>query len=269
MRQKILIKSMGDFLFIGSTIEEIIIENAHVHATDLSLVGINAERVHILDTKWNAKKTVAIRRIPTQHVTEFLLQNITINRLVPALFYNHSSVQFDRCKILHLQPAPGLVAQNITKMSFSQCILSHWYDFFLTKHRRCFRHPHALNSAHNIGTIEWSYSSIENIHHHSIYASDIQKLHFHNTHVGILSARAFEQNELQEMTIVESSFKTFGRMAIGRSDIQNLTIDRVEVKLMEDGAFAGINSSLFTINDSKFGQFPAMLFENSFVSHRD
>ena len=47
--------------------------------------------------------------------------------------------------------------------------------------------------------MEWSYSSIENVHHHSIYSSDILKLHFHNVQITSLTSRAFEQNAIQEI----------------------------------------------------------------------
>jgi hypothetical protein len=49
LREKVLIKSMSDFVFIGSRIEELFFENAHVHATDLSLIGLRSDRIHILD----------------------------------------------------------------------------------------------------------------------------------------------------------------------------------------------------------------------------
>lgn len=129
-----------------------------------------------------------------------------------------------------------------------------------------FRNPHALTSAFNIGKMEWSYTSIEVVHHHAIFSSEINKLHFHNIHITTLSSRAFEQNELQEMSIVESSVKLFGKMFLGRSDIQNLTIDRLEVGVLEEGAFSKLNSSLISIMSSKFDQFPPMLFHESFVS---
>lgn len=131
-----------------------------------------------------------------------------------------------------------------------------------------FRDSHALTSSRNIGRIEWSYSSIETVHHHAIYSSDINKLHFHNVHITTLSSRAFEQNEIQEMSIVESSAKLLGKLFMGGSDIQNLTIDRLEVRAVEEGAFSNINSSLFSISSSKFDQFPKFLFQGSFVIHK-
>jgi hypothetical protein len=114
--------------------------------------------------------------------------------------------------------------------------------------------------------VEWSYTSIEVVHHHAIYSSDINKLHFHNVHVTTLSSRAFEQNEIQEMSLVESSVKMLGKMFLGRCDIQNLTIDRLEVGVLEEGAFSKLNASLISIASSKFDQFPPMLFHGSFVS---
>lgn len=126
MREKVLVKTMSDFIFIGSTIEEIVFENAHIHATDLSLVGVQAERIHIIDSKWNARKVQTIKRIPAQRVNELFIQNTNVNRLVLALFYNYTNILLNGCKILHLQPAPGIVAQNNTLISFTQCTLTHW-----------------------------------------------------------------------------------------------------------------------------------------------
>ncbi|KAI6215441.1 hypothetical protein M3Y94_00385500 [Aphelenchoides besseyi] len=252
MREKVLIKSMNDFAFVGSNIEELVFENAHVHASDLSLLGIQADRIHILNSKWNARKVVAIRRIPSQFVAELLVQNSTLNRFVPALCYNYTAVRFEQCKIVHLQPAPTMIPQNITEISFSQCLVTHW-------------HPHTLTSARNIGTIKWSYSSIENIHHHSIYASDLLRVQFKNVRITSLSSRAFERNEIQQVSLVESSFKLIGKLVFGSSNIQNLTIERVEVQILEEEALAAFNSSLFTITESRFGQFPTHLFHDSFV----
>lgn len=144
LREKVLIKSMSDFVFIGSRIEELFFENAHVHATDLSLTGLRADRIHILDrfvlstifigfycllnifSKWNALKVMTIRRIPGQQVGELLIKNTTINRLVLALLYNYTNIILDKCKILHLQPAPAIVPQNISSISFTQSTLTHW-----------------------------------------------------------------------------------------------------------------------------------------------
>jgi hypothetical protein len=127
LREKVLIKTMSDFIFIGSTIEEIVFENAHIHSTDLSLVGIHAERIHIIDSKWNARKVQTIRRVPAQKVSELFIQNSNINRLVLSLLYNYTNVILNGCKILHLQPAPGIILQNISLISFTQCSLTHWY----------------------------------------------------------------------------------------------------------------------------------------------
>lgn len=118
-----------DFVFIGSTIEEIVFENTHVHATDLSLVGVYADRIHIIDTRWNARKVMVIRRIPGQRVSELLIQNTVLNRLVLALLYNYTNILLNRCKITHLQPAPSVVPQNITSISFTQSVLAHWFVF--------------------------------------------------------------------------------------------------------------------------------------------
>ncbi|KAI6201789.1 hypothetical protein M3Y96_00879800 [Aphelenchoides besseyi] len=252
MREKVLIKSMNDFAFVGSNIEELIFENAHVHASDLSLLGIQADRIHILNSKWNSRKVIAIRRIPSQFVAELLVQNSTLNRFVPALCYNYTTVRFEQCKIVHLQPAPTMIPQNITELSFSHCLVTHW-------------HPHTLTSARNIGTIKWSYSSIENIHHHSIYASDLLRVQFKNVRITSLSSRAFERNEIQQVSLVESSFKLIGKLVFGSSNIQNFTIERVEVQILEAEALAAFNSSLFTITESRFGQFPTHLFHDSFI----
>ncbi|KAI6240028.1 hypothetical protein M3Y99_00486500 [Aphelenchoides fujianensis] len=251
-REKVLIKSIGDYAFVGSTVEELVFENAHVHASDLALVGIHAERIHVLDSKWNAKKVISIRRIPSQHVGELLVQNSTFNRFLPALCYNYTSVRFEQSKIVHLQPAPTMIPQNISALSFHQCLVTHW-------------HPHTLTSARNIGTIEWTYSSIENVHHHSIYASDLLRIGFQNVHVTTLSSRAFEKNEIQNVVFVESNFKLFGKAVFNGCSIQNLTIERVQVDVLEEQALAGVNSSLFSISSSRFGQFPMLLFRDSYV----
>ncbi|KAI6177287.1 hypothetical protein M3Y97_00890300 [Aphelenchoides bicaudatus] len=251
-RDKVLIKSMSDFAFIGSRIEELFFENSHVHATDLSLTGLYADRIHILDSKWNNLKVMTIRRIPQQKVKELLIQNTTINRIVFALLYNYTNVIVDKCKILHIQPAPTIVPQNISSILFTQSVLTHW-------------NSHALTSAYNIGKIEWSYTSIEVIHHHAMFSSEIGKLNFHNVHITTLSSRAFEQNNIQEMSLVESSVKLFGKMFLSKSEIQNLTIDRLETSVLEEGAFSKLNSSLISILASKFDQFPPMLFHESFI----
>lgn len=134
MREKVLIKTMSDFVFIGSTIEEIVFENAHVHSTDLSLVGIHAERLHIIDSKWNARKVQTIRRIPAQRVNELFIQNTNLNRLVLSLLYNYTSVLLNGCKYL-----------EVIVFDFNYNILRQ-NSTFTNSSRNC-------SSKHNIGVI--------------------------------------------------------------------------------------------------------------------
>lgn len=92
------------------------------------------------------------------------------------------------------------------------------------------------------------------------------KLHFHNVKLTTLASKAFEQNGIQEMSLIESSVKLFGKMFLSRSEVQNLTISRLEVGMIEEGAFASLNSSLLSISESKFDSFAPMFFQDSFVS---
>jgi hypothetical protein len=57
-----------------------------------------------------------------------------------------------------------------------------------------------------------------------------------------------------------------GKMFLGRSDVQNLTIDRLEVGVLEEAAFSKLNASLLSISLSKFDRFPPLLFHESYVS---
>lgn len=89
MRNQIQIAQASDHLFVGSTFDEVIFEEASIDGTDLSFVGLQSRRVHFLNSRLHLRKSV-LRRVPQQKIDHFYSQNTTFNRVALPLFYNIS-----------------------------------------------------------------------------------------------------------------------------------------------------------------------------------
>lgn len=247
MRERVLIKAMADFVFVGSTIDELMFERVRVVATDLSLVGVFAARVHIVDSMWSTRRSTTIRRVPPQRIDEFVATNTTFNRIVPALYGNNDRVIFKQCRIDTLQPAPSLPPRNVTSYIFAHTSIGHW-------------HSHSWTSARRVGSIEWRHVSIEHIHHHAIYASEIGQLQMRNVHISTISSRAFERNAIEEVTIASSTIGAFGRSSFGGTATRSISIANVDVLSIDDEALAALNTTQLTIVNSTFDRFAERLF---------
>lgn len=253
MKEKILIKTMADFVFVGSTISELLIEKANIHSTDLTFVGLHASEVQMKNIKMNVKKTNALKRIPSQSIERFIVEGSVINRVVLALYYNTSLLSFDRVKISHFQGNPNLVVQNITTMVIKQSMITHW-------------HSHTISSARSLNNLVIDSSTVTTIHDHAIYASSIDSAMFINTNIDTIKSKAFTRNDMREFIFDGSVIESMENNLFFESLIDNFTINGCKISELKEEAFAHFNSSLLSIYDSALSSFPDSTFKGLIVS---
>ncbi|CAD5221947.1 unnamed protein product [Bursaphelenchus xylophilus] len=252
MREKILCREMGDFLFIGSTFNEVIIEKAHLHSTDLTFVGLHSYDVQLRNVKLTAKRTAKLSRIPTQKIKRFRVQNSVINRLILSLLYNTSIIEFHKVKISHFLRAPNLIPQNIEDITFRESIITHW-------------HSHAISSGKGINSITLELTSIDRINRHGIHASEIDSINVINSRVDTIDSNAFSRNDFNVISINGSSINSLGKHSMAGSQVQNLTMTLSEINYIDGEGFGFINSTLFILEQNEINSLPESLFKSSMI----
>uniref|UniRef100_A0A914DUJ4 LRR containing protein n=1 Tax=Acrobeloides nanus TaxID=290746 RepID=A0A914DUJ4_9BILA len=219
MREGIVISSMGDQICYGSQIDEIVFENANIRATDLSLFGIFANRIHIFNTKWHAEKSPLPRkkyRPPKQKVEEFFMQNSSINRLIFNLHYNYSTVIYDGCKIANLLSLESFPVENISFITIRKSVINQWTSY-------------GINSGQNIGKLQIEDSKISHLHPAAIFDTTLDSIEIKNSRI-----------------------EKFATKFLEHSILYGFTIENVEVASMSKSAFADTSIDYLTINSSKF-----------------
>ncbi|CAD5215978.1 unnamed protein product [Bursaphelenchus okinawaensis] len=252
MREKILCREVGDFIFIGSTINEVIIEKAHIHSTDLSFVGLCAQDVYLRNVKITAKRTSKLSRIPMQKVKKFRVQNSVLNRFVLAFHYNISSIEFQKVKISHFLRAPNLIPQNIDRVLFKESVITHW-------------HGHAVSSAKGMLSLTLELSSIDKINRHGVYASEIDTVNIINSRIDTIDSNAFSRNDFNVVFVNGSSINFMGKHSMSGSQIQNFTMMLSEINAIEEQSFGFINCTLMTFEQNEINVLPESLFKSSMI----
>ena len=109
-RASIIIDDISDYLFLGSDFEELFIENAKIHSTDLSFAELRAGIVRLTNLTWSwlkkdGGKSIAKRlakHLKRHRSFEIYLKNCIIQRLFLFSFDNASIFSIQNSTIKHL-----------------------------------------------------------------------------------------------------------------------------------------------------------------------
>uniref|UniRef100_A0A915D358 Uncharacterized protein n=1 Tax=Ditylenchus dipsaci TaxID=166011 RepID=A0A915D358_9BILA len=238
MREKIHISSISDHIFVGSSINELIFENAQIRSTDLSFVGLNAQQVSFINCRIHSQKRSHLRRIAVQTVENFQARNSSFNRVTLKLAI-----------FLHLLNLLQILLLHIGQIKFKRCFINQW-------------HSYAFNSARNIGLILLKNSRILAFHRHAIYNSHINKLLLQNTRVKSVDREAFPNNFFGSIELNEVDVLSVGLGAFSSTNIlEKFLIQRTNIHFMQEGVFAHMNIPRLIVAQSSFGKFPTGVFE--------
>uniref|UniRef100_A0A0K0F5S4 Beta_helix domain-containing protein n=1 Tax=Strongyloides venezuelensis TaxID=75913 RepID=A0A0K0F5S4_STRVS len=227
MRDQILLPSISEHLFIGSNFKEMIFEKGEIVGSELFLMGVRSKKITIREMKLQLKSGV-LKRIPTQEVTEYKMINCTINRITPALFYNHSKVVIDHSNINSIRGIQNIIPYNISFILFNNCKINQF-------------HSHSIRGSRDFNELKIDKCKIEHLHTKSFHESHINFLFIENSLIGNIEKRTFDTNSINEVSIFNTTTKTLGKDIFYQTIISSLTIMNCTLgEAIEGGIFGEI-----------------------------
>ena len=252
MREGINLGIVDDYIFRNSHIDEVMLENAHVKATDFTLNGVFAGKIELISTKWHTNK-VPNRSTFEQSIDVLSAKNCTFNRIVPGLFYNTTEVTIDSSQIHHIASLPGCVPKNIKNFEIRNSKIFQW-------------HSHAFTEGSEVNSILLENCQLDKLHSRSIYSANIGSIAIDKSKLAYTVKKFFEKSIISKLLISETEIGMFYGETFADSRIRILLLNEIKATSVEDRIFSGINSEQVQITGSNFPRFPQFMFENSNVS---
>uniref|UniRef100_A0A7E4WE14 Recep_L_domain domain-containing protein n=1 Tax=Panagrellus redivivus TaxID=6233 RepID=A0A7E4WE14_PANRE len=252
MRGNVSLSMVDEFIFRGSHIDEIMFEDARVKATDYTLSGVFSNKIELIDCKWHTNK-VTNAKVTQQAVDIFNAKNSTFNRIVPGLFYNHTSITFDMCQIHHLTSIPTIYIQNCADFLISNSRIYQW-------------HSHGIPEHSKIQSLTIESCQIDRTHTRAVFGSNIESFVLDKNKIASTARRFFERSVITKLLVSECVIGSLAGSTFANARFNILLFNENKVANIDDKAFGIINAVQMQITSSYFPRFPEFAFEEGNIT---
>uniref|UniRef100_A0AC35TMG3 Protein kinase domain-containing protein n=1 Tax=Rhabditophanes sp. KR3021 TaxID=114890 RepID=A0AC35TMG3_9BILA len=260
IRDQIILQQMGEHLFIGTQINEVIFEKVNAVGSELFLIGLRAKKILLKEMKMQLKAG-KLKRNPTQDIGELKIINCSINRLVVALFYNYTQVLVKNSHVNSVRGINGvgiIFPYNISSITFEGTRISHI-------------HAHAFKGSRSVERLNFISSRIEHFHSRAFEDNYISFVAINSTIISVMGPHAFNTNKFETVilfntTIAEAGKEIFYKTSMNSLTLQNCTlplynttnlfgaISEVDTLAIQYSTFTNIQDSFFSKSNIKYLQ---------------